>query len=69
MQAFWVGVAQLGGYQNRKGDDPPGWKTIRPGWQYLNDLVHGAQSCQAMMLRQQIVDAMLSNVVAVPGPT
>jgi hypothetical protein len=69
MQAFWVGVAQLGGYQNRKGDGPPGWKTIWRGWQYLNDLVHGAQLCQAMMLRQQLVDAMLSDVVAVPGPT
>jgi hypothetical protein len=57
---FWRSVAQLGGYQGRRGDGPPGWRTIWRGWQYLNDLVDGARLCQSMMLRQQFVDALQS---------
>jgi hypothetical protein len=43
MADFWRGVAQLGGYQGRPRNGEPGWKTIWRGWQYLSDLVLGAQ--------------------------
>ena len=43
MGDFWRGVAQLGGHLGRRGDGPPGWKTVWRGWQYLDDLVTGAR--------------------------
>ncbi len=43
MADFWRGVAQLGGHQGRPRDGEPGWKTLWRGWQYLSDLVLGAQ--------------------------
>jgi len=43
MGDFWRGVAQLGGHLGRRGDGPPGWKTLWRGWQYLNELVEGAR--------------------------
>lgn len=58
---FWRGVAQLGGYQGRRGDGPPGWRTIWRGWQYLNDLVAGARLCQSVLLRHQFLDAFQPN--------
>jgi hypothetical protein len=61
---FWRGVAQLGGYQGRRSDGPPGWRTIWNGWQYLNDLVDGARLCQSVMLRQQLWDACQPNADA-----
>jgi hypothetical protein len=48
MDDFWRGVAQLGGHLGRRGDGPPGWKTIWRGWQYLDDLVTGARLYAAM---------------------
>jgi Transposase DNA-binding/Transposase Tn5 dimerisation domain len=35
-------VAGLGGYLGRKGDGPPGWRTLWRGYQRLADLVLGA---------------------------
>jgi hypothetical protein len=69
LRHFWRGVAQLGGYQGRRGDGPPGWRTIWRGWQYLNDLVDGARLCQSMMLRQQLVDVILSKESVDSGTT
>lgn len=43
MGDFWRGVAQLGGHLGRRGDGPPGWKTLWRGWQYLSDLATGAR--------------------------
>jgi hypothetical protein len=43
VHTFWRGVAQLGGHLGRRGDGPPGWKTIWRGWQLLQDLVSGAR--------------------------
>ena len=31
----------MGGYQARKSDGPPGWKTLWKGWLYLQTLVEG----------------------------
>jgi len=39
--AFWTEVACMGGYQARKSDGPPGWKTLWKGWLYLQTLVEG----------------------------
>jgi hypothetical protein len=38
---FWRSVAQRGGYQGRKGDGPPGWKTIWRGWLEIQQLLEG----------------------------
>ncbi len=39
---FWRRVARLGGFQGRKRDGSPGWRTIWRGWRYLSDLTEGA---------------------------
>ena len=38
---FWTEVACRGGYQARKSDGPPGWKTLWKGWLHLQTLVEG----------------------------
>jgi len=43
MAQFWRLVARLGGHQGRKGDGPPGWRSLWHGWRYLSDLVDGAR--------------------------
>ncbi len=37
----WKTMARLGGYQDRKGDGPPGWKTLWKGWFYVQILLEG----------------------------
>jgi hypothetical protein len=46
LDQFWRYVAQLGGHLGRKGDGPPGWRTLWRGWRYLSDLTLGAQLLQ-----------------------
>ncbi len=41
--AFWQGVARLGGFQGRRRDGAPGWRTIWRGWHQLSDLTEGAR--------------------------
>ena len=43
IEQCWKKIAQLGGYLGRKGDGPPGWKTLWHGWLHLQDLWEGAQ--------------------------
>ena len=38
---FWTEVARMGGYLARRGDGPPGWKTLWKGWLHLQALVEG----------------------------
>jgi hypothetical protein len=38
---FWISIARLGGFMNRKGDGDPGWQTLWRGWQTLCHLVRG----------------------------
>jgi len=52
METFWRGVAQLGGHQGRRGDGPPGWKTIWRGWESLQDLVSGARLMAELVKHQ-----------------
>jgi hypothetical protein len=40
---FWRLVARLGGFQGRKRDGDPGWRTIWHGWHFLSDLTDGAR--------------------------
>jgi hypothetical protein len=39
--AFWQAVAQMGGYLARRGDGPPGWKTLWRGWLRVHTLLEG----------------------------
>src|SRR5947209_5133288 len=41
IEQCWKQMAQLGGYLGRKGDGPPGWKTLWRGWLHLQDLLEG----------------------------
>jgi hypothetical protein len=38
---FWRTVARQGGHQGRKGDGPPGWKTLWRGWLDIQLLLEG----------------------------
>jgi hypothetical protein len=57
MHTFWRSVAQLGGYLGRRRDGPPGWKTLWRGWQYLQDLVHGARLYAELQTRHKTTSA------------
>ena len=46
----WKKIAQLGGYLGRKGDGPPGWKTLWRGWLHLQDLLEGARLATQLSL-------------------
>jgi Transposase Tn5 dimerisation domain len=39
--SFWRTVALQGGHQGRKGDGPPGWKTLWRGWLDIQLLLEG----------------------------
>jgi Transposase DNA-binding/Transposase Tn5 dimerisation domain len=39
--AFWIEVARMGGFLARRGDGPPGWKTLWKGWLRLQVLLDG----------------------------
>jgi len=40
-QECWHTIARFGGYLGRKGDGPPGWKTLWRGWLYIQTLLEG----------------------------
>jgi len=40
-QPCWYTIARQGGYLGRKGDGPPGWKTLWLGWFYVQTLLEG----------------------------
>jgi hypothetical protein len=48
LREFWKGVAQLGGYQARASDGPPGWRTLWRGWSLLLQWVEGARLFQLL---------------------
>lgn len=43
LATFWRLVARLGGFQGRKRDGDPGWRTVWRGWQFLSGLTAGAR--------------------------
>jgi Transposase DNA-binding len=48
--AFWKAVAQLGGYLARRGDGPPGWKTLWRGWLRVHTLQEGVHLAAQLRL-------------------
>jgi hypothetical protein len=47
---FWIQVARLGGYLARRGDGPPGWKTLWKGWLHLQTLLEGVHLASHLRL-------------------
>ena len=43
LEAFWQAVARMGGPLGRRGDGPPGWRTVWRGWRHLEELTEGAR--------------------------
>jgi hypothetical protein len=41
VQQCWYAIARFGGYLGRKGDGPPGWKTLWGGWLHLQTILEG----------------------------
>lgn len=41
LDELWRAIAGLGGYLGRKGDGPPGWKTLWRGWFYVQQVLDG----------------------------
>jgi Transposase DNA-binding/Transposase Tn5 dimerisation domain len=39
----WYTIAGQGGYLGRKGDGPPGWKTLWHGWLHIQTLLQGVR--------------------------
>ena len=49
-QQCWYTIARFGGYLARKGDGPPGWKTLWGGWLYIQTLLEGAHLAARLSL-------------------
>ncbi len=49
-QECWHTIARFGGYLGRKGDGPPGWKTLWRGWLYIQALLEGVQLAARLSL-------------------
>lgn len=43
-------IAQLGGYQGRRSDGPPGWKTLWHGWLKIQTLLEGVHLARQVLL-------------------
>jgi hypothetical protein len=43
-------IAQLGGYQGRRSDGPPGWKTLCHGWLKIQTLLEGVHLAHQVLL-------------------
>ena len=46
----WYTIAGQGGYLGRKGDGPPGWKTLWYGWFYIQTLLQGIHLASRLSL-------------------
>ncbi len=49
-QQCWHTIARFGGYLGRKGDGPPGWKTLWRGWLYIQTLLEGVHLAARLSL-------------------
>ncbi len=49
-QQCWHTIAGCGGYLGRKGDGPPGWKTLWLGWFYIQALLEGVHLAAQLSL-------------------
>jgi hypothetical protein len=43
-------IAQLGGYQGRRSDGPPGWKTLWHGWLKIQTWLEGVHLAPQVLL-------------------
>lgn len=50
VQQCWYAIARLGGYLARKGDGPPGWKTLWRGWLQVQALLEGVHLAARLAL-------------------
>ncbi len=55
MAEFWRLVASLGGHLGRRGDGPPGWRTLWKGWRFLSDLAEGARLFASGATREKLL--------------
>ncbi len=51
-QQCWYTIARYGGYLGRKGDGPPGWKTLWRGWLYVQTLLEGVHLAAQLSTEQ-----------------
>jgi Transposase Tn5 dimerisation domain len=49
-QQCWYTIAGYGGYLARKGDGPPGWKTLWKGWLYIQAVLEGVHLAARLSL-------------------
>ena len=49
-QQCWHTIARYGGYLGRKGDGPPGWKTLWKGWFYIQAVLDGVHLAARLSL-------------------
>lgn len=49
-QQCWYTIAGLGGYLGRKGDGPPGWKTLWKGWFTIQAMLEGVHLAARLSL-------------------
>ncbi len=49
-QQCWYTIARFGGYLQRHGGDPPGWKTLWKGWFYIQALLEGVHLAARLSL-------------------
>jgi Transposase DNA-binding len=49
-QQCWYTIAGYAGYLARKGDGPPGWKTLWKGWLYIQALLEGVHLAARLSL-------------------
>ncbi len=49
-QQCWYTIARFGGYLARKGDGPPGWKTLWRGWLQVQTLLEGVHLAARLSL-------------------
>ncbi len=49
VRQFWLGIAKLGGFRNRRSDGQPGWKILWRGWLYLSNLFEGVLLASSLL--------------------
>lgn len=42
-ETFWHEMARHGGHLGRRGDEPPGWKTLWRGWLHIQAVLEGVR--------------------------
>ena len=56
--AFWKAVSQMGDYLARRGDGPPGWKTLWKGWLRVQRLLEAFTWLLIFVCKMRIKDRL-----------